>query len=277
MMPDEELERLVNEKLFVAFEERDIALGRDYASTVSDFSRHQALQSTSSARAVINLHTQELAIRASFALGQFKRVAASLSITFDTQLGQDTKNFLCSIIQDQSSKLTEVVKSRQPFKTSGAFGTDIVAEFATVSIRTHRDVKAEIDLWVAVLERQQRAQKGGSTQINVTGDVGIMQTGDYATASQTITLNGEGRDVISKALDMVGLALEETPEAQFNINEVKELVRECQDEIDKDQPNQTKLKASLVGIAATIQTSAALVPAYQALRGALGFIGITLP
>ena len=276
-MIDKELERLVCEKLSVAFEERDITLGHDYVSTTSDYNKRGVLQSSMAARAVTSLHTQELVIRASVALGQIKRVAAALGVTFDPQLGASVKDFLTETIQTQSSKLSAVAMERQPYKSSGPLGTDVLGEFALVLNRTLRDVGAEVDLWVAALDRQGQEQAAGSTQVIVSGDVGIMQTGDYATASQTIILNGEAKEVIAQALEQVAQALEKKPEAQFNINEVKELVRECQDEVGKDQPNQTRLRATLIGVATAIQTSAALGPAYQALKGALGFVGITLP
>ena len=198
-----------------------------------------------------------------------------MGITLDAQKSARIKEFLTTIIKAQSSKLLAVVLERQPFKGSGPFGTNVSDEFGAVLNRTRRDVEVEVDLWLAALNQDQRS--AGTTQVNVAGDVGIVQTGDYASASQAIVLDGEGKDAIARALEQVAQGLEETPGGQFNVNDIKELVRECQDELVKGEPNHTKLKASLVGIATAIQTSAALGPAYQALKGALGFLGITLP
>jgi hypothetical protein len=276
-MIDEELGRLVGEKLSVEFEERDIALGHDYLATTSEFAKRGVFQSSMCALAVAELYTRELQIRASIALGQVKRVAGVLRVELDSQLCAGVKEFLSETIQTQSSILTELVLQRPPLKSDNWAGLNVSGEFATVLNRTHRNIEAEVDLWVASHERQSEAKAAGSVQINGAGNVGSVQTGDYASTSQTIILNGEGKEVITRALEQVAQALAKTPEAQFNVNEVKALVSECQDEIGKDQPNQMKLKSSLVGVATTIQATAALGPAYQALKGALAFFGITLP
>ncbi len=78
-MIDKELERLVGEKLSVAFEERDITLGHDYVSTTSDYNKRGVLQSSMAARAVTNLHTRELVISASVAIDGMKTLTCYLT------------------------------------------------------------------------------------------------------------------------------------------------------------------------------------------------------
>jgi len=281
MMLDPEISRLVGEKLAVAFEEREKALGQEYVSIISDCNRRGMLHSSGAARVVLELHNTELAIRAAQALGHLKRVASALGIEAGQNTRDNIKEFLGDIVRDQARRLTGAVESCQPFKgrgTTSMAGFDVPGAIEITLNRSIRDMEAEIDLWISALERQNQGQGDGSTQINVSGSVGILQSGDYATATQTITLDGEGKQEIARALEVVAQALDQTGGGeQFNVKEVRELVRDCQEEIAKSQPNQTKMKTALTGIAATIQTSAALGPAYETLRGALALIGITLP
>lgn len=92
------------------------------------------------------------------------------------------------------------------------------------------------------------------------------------------TVGSEAREALLHALDLVqqSLASGEEP-ASYSKEEVLDLVKEGQTELEKAKPNGIRLRAILTAVATTIQTVGSLQPAYQALKTALLPLGILLP
>src|SRR5205823_2772867 len=89
---------------------------------------------------------------------------------------------------------------------------------------------------------------------------------------------GQERETLLRALDVVGESVRALSEvAEAKPAEIVELTEECRVEAEKDEPNRLRLGALLAGLATAIQTTAALQPAYQALKAAMLLLGIPMP
>src|SRR5262249_10253804 len=113
---------------------------------------------------------------------------------------------------------------------------------------------------------------------NFYSSVGAVQTGPSATANVVQTINPSDKETLLKALETVKQGLVDIDALPSHPKkEIIELVDEAHIEVDKSNPNRTRLGSILQGIATAIQTAGSLQPAYQALKAALIPFGIPLP
>jgi hypothetical protein len=196
-------------------------------------------------------------------------------------LAADLKAFMGEIIEWMESGLSNRL-SQIPFFKSGQdqpTPRDPLARLSEGKVHAIRKVHSEIDLFVAGLEQVARvAQNGGATHVNIYGgQVGILQTGASSTASTTVHLDGTSKREIAKALNTVEKALGEATHVPFDRAEISEMIEESKSELDKPGPNVSRLRSLMVGVATSIQTVASLRPAYDAIKGGLALMGVTLP
>ena len=57
----------------------------------------------------------------------------------------------------------------------------------------------------------------------------------------------------------------------------QEIEKDLEDEIQKEKPNVTRLRSLLTTVGSSIQVVSSLKPAYETLKQALTFIGVSLP
>ena len=181
------------------------------------------------------------------------------------------------IIEGLTANLMEHIGSSRPFNKDVTGHVDPTKQLEDAKAHALNKVGCEIDLYTAGLERAMRdAQQHRPTSVNVHGPVGILQTGDYSTASMTITLDDTSKKEIVTALETVEAAIRDLQDTPFDKAELLELIRESKAEASEHQPKTTRLKGFLLGIATSIQSVAALRPAYETLKGALALIGVPL-
>ena len=140
-------------------------------------------------------------------------------------------------------------------------------------------IETEIGLFVHSLSRKAETKDEPShTVVNVYSPVGSIQTGQNSVANVAQSIDSESKDALVAALSQLQGAIESLHE-EYSINtvELEELVTESTQELDKENPNSMKIKGLLSGIAGSIQTTASLKPAYESLKIAASFIGLTLP
>jgi hypothetical protein len=226
---------------------------------------------------IVALYKAELDIRALMAWGHLQRALASFGIGGPETLAADLKAFMGEIIENEAASLFEHVSSSSSFRNARTRIIDPGQPLQEAKAHALRKVGGEIDLYVAALERaREPAREGSGNQINVFGQA-IVQTGDFSLASMTVSLDENSKTEIVAALEAVKSALREAGDAPFNKEEVLELIEDAKSEVGEAEPNMTRLKGALLGIATTIQSVAALRPAYDTLKGALALVGISLP
>jgi hypothetical protein len=194
-------------------------------------------------------------------------------------LAVDLKAFMGEIIEWIASGLLDHLRQRSPLRQERQLTIDPTDRLSERKAHAIRKVYSEIDLLMARLEQAASvAQNGGDTHVNIYGgQVGIVQTGASSTASMTVRLDSTSKQEIAKALDTVETALGKAAHAPFNRAEISEMIRESKSELEKPGPNVSRLRSLMAGVATSIQTVASLRPAYDAIKGALALVGVTLP
>ena len=122
-----------------------------------------------------------------------------------------------------------------------------------------------------------QSEESNSTIVNIYSPVGSIQTGSSSIAHVTQHLDADVRSELSNALTQIAAALAySTVSLTQPKNEIVELVKEGQQELGKSSPNLTKLRSLLSTVGSSTQTVASMKPAYETLKQALTFLGISL-
>jgi len=106
----------------------------------------------------------------------------------------------------------------------------------------------------------------------------VLQTGPGAFASVTQYVNAESKQAIECALDEVSSLLTQGVDlGGADSSEIQELVDEVRTEVGRERPNTSRIKALLTTVGLSLQTAATAKGAYDAVKGALSFFGLSLP
>lgn len=126
--------------------------------------------------------------------------------------------------------------------------------------------------------RERDAVSPPRSTYNFFGSVGSVQTGTGAVAKFVQNLNGYEMqalvDAVHQIRSAVTSAIEMTEQQRCDLRDVAD---ECEQLVQSDSPNNTKLMAMFTLLAGSVQAIPSAQPAYQALRAALVPLGITLP
>jgi len=144
---------------------------------------------------------------------------------------------------------------------------------------TLKTMNSEIDLFVISLKNGAQAPKNqpAQTVFNISSPVGAIQTGANAIAHVSQAIDPATRDKLLGVLIDLGQRLENIDALPGHPkHEIAELIKDSETEIRKDTPNWTKIRNFLSSIATSIQTVAALKPAYEGLKEILGYLGISV-
>lgn len=109
----------------------------------------------------------------------------------------------------------------------------------------------------------------------VTGNNNIVQAGIIGSTA-SIILDGDSRKSILEALEAVRKSIKEASALDgVTARDLGEVVNECNAEIEKADPNKIKIATQLDTISKTVQTTAALMPAWEFVRRALQLLGLS--
>jgi hypothetical protein len=133
----------------------------------------------------------------------------------------------------------------------------------------------EIDILVEQLRQAATAEKSSGGVYNFHGPVGAFQVGNYNIANVTQNLADADRAKVTEALDLSIQSLQQSSHPKSS--EMERLAEEAREELTKPVPNDTKLLTILTVLSSAVEGIANARPAYEALRTALLFWGISLP
>lgn len=143
-----------------------------------------------------------------------------------------------------------------------------------------RKVNTEIDLFVSFLKNKTEIIEKGiiSTVFNIYSPIGAIQTGDSSIANVTQTIDPDIKEKLIDILKEISTRLIQTEvKMQFPKEDIIDIVNEGREELLKQSLNVTKLRTLLSTIGTAIQTTASLKQAYESLKWALTFFGVSLP
>ncbi len=278
-MLNPKIDEIAREQIRIEFEDRDGQLGRDLSIMVGEF----AIRSGGglSSRAVLagaEMFHAELKGRATMALNILRRVCSEIGVESGSDLGPSVKAFLNDVIGREADKLFAHMMESNPVSASRGFNMDVRTPYEKVRANALSKVHTEVDLFEARIAALVQQTKASGNQVNVTGSGNVVLTGAFVGSPMNVSIDAGSRATIEKALAVVEDALAKVAEpANFNVAEVRDMIAQSKNELQKPKPNSTLLTTMLVGIATAIQTAGALRPAYDALKWALLPLGITLP
>jgi hypothetical protein len=274
-MLNTELRKVARDRIGLEFEEQDRQLDRAIGEKLSGFMKRGTLQSSMAARAVGELYGNDMRVRGETSLACLLSVCSTFGVTPEGDLRSELESFLSKELAEQKTQKEQQLQNQAPIKGASPSMWEIAStEFESGYDIATRKLRSDLDLYVAVLNRPQSLTDSSTANVTVHGNVGVVQTGAYASSS--ISIDATARGEITAALEVLAAALAEMQEGQgFNKSEIVELIDESKAELAKDKPNVSRLRGLLPSIALAIQTSAALRPAYEILKRALALMGIT--
>jgi hypothetical protein len=191
-----------------------------------------------------------------------------------TDLRSEVEKYLPEHLGDLRERVRQAVKLIQPEGTAGFEHLWNVQLERALGARGQAltEISAEADLYVLASRRPAAGSPG--QVFNVSGPVGALVTGSHATVTQNF--GPQERAVIIRALDQLEAHVPQLPEGVVQ-REVSELLTEARSETTKPEPNVLRLQGVLTVLATSIQTIASVRPAYEAMKGALALLGISMP
>lgn len=135
-----------------------------------------------------------------------------------------------------------------------------------------------LDTWEASIKNAKNAEQVRQrTVVNLTGNHNIVQAGTVASSLQVnlSTDNKENlRDALTKLREEI---LQSKAFSESQRRDHVELVVDCLQEIEREEPNKLRLGGALQAVATSIQTIGAAGPAYEAVKMVANLMGIALP
>jgi hypothetical protein len=136
-------------------------------------------------------------------------------------------------------------------------------------------VASELPLALALYATKK--QHSDRMSVNIGHMTGIVQTGHNSSAQFLVGASSE-RDDLVIAIKSLTEAIRGAHElSEVDRTEVTEILEEAIDEIGKDKPSRIKLLSLLSGAGTVVQTVAAAVPAYEAVKAIALLAGFHLP
>lgn len=279
-MIDQEIAKIANDRIRIEIGEQNSRLRSEIERIKAEMSARGVLQSNMTITRVADLCVDTIKNRAQLVWQTFFRFITTAGISYSPELADELKGLVTQHLPEKLGDLRGYIK--QPAEMTGSpirherLGQDLDRGRNQAIAK----VGTEIDLFVHSLKKKADTVKNGasSTVFNIYSPVGSIQTGDNSIANVSQNIDTEVKDQIRKALEEIISTLTrsevQTPSPKAELIEV---VQESQLEIQKEKPNVTRLKSLLTTVGTSIQVVSSLKPAYETLKQALTFLGISLP
>jgi hypothetical protein len=276
-MLDPRVVELVQKRVQIQLKQRN----RQFRQEISRVKNEMALKGTLAVNRFYKRFTDEIETRAGIVWEELKKVLSTIDVYPSEELASDLKQnvgtHLVAITNDLTTGLRKLTSSIMKTQERD----NLVDKLTNTRNKASQRIDNEIELFVLSLSRtKEKEMRAESTKniVNITGNVGAVQTGQGATANVTQIINPEGREELLQALDDIREYLESGGNLSgFSKEDVIELLDDSRAEIGKPNPNATRLMTYLMGIAAMIQTVADLKPTYEIIKLALSHFHIILP
>jgi len=271
-MIDPEIRRLFIELFETTLRERRIALPQAVANVKEQAAAHGALLSGRTVVGVGEVYRYELKARGAMAWDLLQQVLSDVGLSPDPESMSIVKEILAAAIHAQYDELATGLNGEITLMRATR-SPDLENELTNLK----QDLRARVDLLAIRLARQRPAGAVGNV-FNFHGHVGSVQTGPHSSATVTLNLAPPAVEQLRQALAEVRTAAATAPElTPDQRGEIVAVADEVTKELTLEKPNRLRLTQLAVGVALTIQTIASLQPAYQAVKAALGAIGVMLP
>lgn len=278
-MLDPKVSELARKMIEVQFDKRSEQLRRDILRVTNEMAIKGVTDSTMTLSQYYNLYTDEIGIRVNIVWEELKNILPAMELhpseDLASYLKKEIEKYLSTIIADFNDdwrKRTTQIQSLAYFEQWDNFNS--------AYDQALKRANAEIDLFVHSLGRTKGKGQSDFPQnvYNFNAPVVAVQTGQGSTANVTQIISSDDKEALLQALDDIKKYLESGGNLSgFSKEEVLELAEESRAEVEKRNPNSSRLKTYLIGIAISIQTAAGLKPAYEVIKLVLSHFHIFLP
>jgi len=280
-MIDQEIAKIANNRIRIEIGEQKSRLHSEIGRIKVERRNEVSLDSSATIVDIANLCIDTIKNRAQLVWQTLFRFITTAGISYSPELSDELKGLVAQHLSEKLGDFRDLIKPAGTLITgSPSLYASIWRDLDSARKQALLKVGTEIDLFVHSLKRKADTAKNGtsSTVFNIYSPVGSIQTGDNSIANVTQNIDTEVKEQIRKALEEINSTLTrsevETPTPK---GELIEVVQESQVELQKEKPNVTRLKSLLTTVGTSIQVVSSLKPAYETLKQALTFIGISLP
>lgn len=279
-MIDKEILKIAINRIHLEIGEQNNNLLREIEKIKAEMAARGALQSGMTIKRVSDLCIEAVKNRAQLIWQTLFRFITTTGISYSDELSEELKNIVGNQMPEKLGDLNGFIQQIAELAGSPKLKEKFGDGLGRARNQALAKVGTEIDLFVHSLKKKTEEQKNESlsTIFNIYSPVGSIQTGDNSIANVTQNIDTEVKMQILKALEEINSALN-LPEVSTTSpkSELIEVVQESQLEIKKERPNVTRLRSLLTTIGTSIQVVSSLKPAYETLKQALTFLGISLP
>lgn len=265
-----EIQERAGQLIEVAFEERRKLFPKEVAQVVFQFARSGAFGSSAYMERLRQLYENEAKVRAVLVWKNLYRAHQSLGAPIGDEVASMLKGEFNRYLQDSIAELSAKL-SQQPQIDSAHIDMS-QGRARTLLAKKH---ELEIDIYLDSL-RGAADHRPVTQQYNFYG--AVVQTGASACANVVQTFGSQEKEAIISALSSIRQELHALVEiAESQRDDIAEIIDDTISELRAEKPNNSRVRALLTSVAATVQTAASVQPAYQALKQALLALGIPLP
>lgn len=274
------------EILKIAYDRVRIEIGEQNKNLRTEIDRVKAemagrgLRSGMTIKRISDLCIDAVKNRAQLVWQTLFRFITTTGISYSEGLSEELKGLVAQHLPEKLGDLRGYIKQGAEIAGSPDQKDRYSQELDVARRGALAKVGTEIDLFVHSLRRkmESKSEEKTSAVFNIYSPVGSIQTGDNAIANVTQNIDTELKEQIRKVLEEISLILNQSEvELACPKEELIEVVQESQVELQKGKPNITRLRSLLTTVGTSIQIVSSLKPAYETLKQALTFVGISLP
>jgi hypothetical protein len=277
-MLNKDVVRIAEERLLLEIGEQTDSLNQEINRSERAAAASGSSRSGPAFRGLTNLYILYIRNRAQLVWQTLFRFLTTTGISYSDTLAEELKKLLAKHLPENLFK--DILQQKATLVGQPDSFTRLGPELDAARIAALAKVGTEIDLFVLSLKQkvEMKEKENSSTVFNIYSPVGAIQTGDSSIANVTQSIDSDVRDQLSKVLEEISSRLLQEDILLPNPKaEIIEIIQEGQEELKKQSPNITKLRGMLSSVGTSIHTIASMKPAYETLKWALTFLGISLP
>lgn len=219
-----------------------------------------------------------LVIRCRMAQAQLLKAMTAFGVKIDRGVGPLLLSELGSEAARSAMTVQAIVSGCTVFRTNTASNVKQAAMDMIEKALQNEMSRASAELQLHIAASDNGATMISSPSISINGDGNVVVSGHSNHVNSTINFDADAVKSLNDAMQTTLRKISEIPTGTFaNVEDLKTMVEETLDEIQKPKLNKIKLSSAIKGIAETIKFVPALKSAYDAIKAAAALAGVSLP
>lgn len=284
-MLDPNVARLAARQIENRFNDSDGQLARQLLQIASEAALQGASRSSRVAVTMVSACGNDIRVRAAAVLDAFRRALDAVGQPLSDEDAQEFRTNIAEHIAGAARRARGVLETNSTYRsvvqTLNIPESNFINKLRGAEQAAKDHVDAEVELFLVARSASESSPAAGgasSVSIHNYGNVGAIQTGSGASASFSMIVNQDEKDVLKAALEDLRSAIEDLGAADFPpADDTIGAIDSASQELSSETPNKVTVIGLLSGIGAVVSTVASLRPAYDAVKSAAALIGVNLP